>query len=91
MKDARAAVAALHDDKCADQGYTAKTGNQTKLYPAITVKTGIQTKTVPGIGYIEITTYNKASTLQPIILRERSWHLRDVRHRLFLLQVYQGS
>ena len=45
-KYAMAAVKALQDGKCADQGYTVKTGTQTKTYPVI--------------GDIVITTYTHA-------------------------------
>merc|ERR1712028_9942 len=46
-KYAKAAEKALQDGNCADQGYTMKTGTQTKSYPVI--------------GDIVITTYDKAS------------------------------
>merc|ERR1712028_192737 len=46
-KYAKAAEKALADGNCADQGYTVKTGTQTKSYPVI--------------GDIVITTYDKAA------------------------------
>merc|ERR1711865_1116395 len=47
-KYAKAAEKALADGNCADQGYTVKTGTQTKSYPII--------------GDIVITTYSKGFT-----------------------------
>ena len=51
-KYAKAAEKALQDCKCADQGYTVKTGTQTKTYPVV--------------GDIVITTYTKALATQSI-------------------------
>ena len=48
----KAAVKALQDGKCADQGYTVKTGTQTKTYPVI--------------GDIVITIYTKTLATQSI-------------------------
>merc|ERR1712226_505985 len=49
VKFAKAAEKALQDGTCADQGYTHKTGTQTKSYPII--------------GDIVITTYDQGSLL----------------------------